>query len=208
MIQTYSNRPYKNRRSLKITSFGLIFLLMAPFLTACIPLAIGTATVTAIDLFKERRTIGRNIDDNSLELKLRKDYLADDKLGTPVNISTTIINGIVLLTGEVHTDEQRQYAESVAKQYIETREVVNELELSGRTNLNSRANDAYITGKVKTKLLRADNVPSTNIKVVTERSKVYLLGLVTQAEAQAAVAAARSVRGVTHIVKVFEYVES
>ncbi len=193
--------------SVKTICLSLLLIFSLQVLTACVPIFLGTATVTAIDLIMERRTVGRNIDDNALELKLRKDYLIDEKLGTPVNISTTIINGIVLLTGEVNTDEQRQYAAEIAKQYQETREVINELELSGRTNLNSRANDTYLTGKVKSKLLRADNVPSTNIKVVTERGKVYLLGLVTTAEAEAAVTAAQTVRGVTHIVKVFEYIE-
>ena len=188
-------------------SLGLVFVFILQALTACVPIAIGTATVTAIDLLSERRTLGRNIDDNTLELKLRKDFLTDENLGTAVNISVTAINGIVLLTGEVHSDDQRQHAESLARGYEETREVVNEIELSGSTNLTSRANDAYITGKVKTKLLRAENVPSTNIKVVTERGKVYLLGLVTREEAEAAVDIARSVNGITHIVKVFEYIE-
>lgn len=204
MAIKYHNRNY----SFRTLGFGLALLLVFELLTACIPIAIGTATVTTIDLLMERRTLGRNIDDNALEIKLRKDFIADDQLGTAVNVSVTAINGTVLLTGEVQTDEQRQHATSLAKQYTETREVVNELELSGKTNLNSRANDTYITGKVKAKLLRAAEVPSSNIKVITERGKVYLLGLVTLAEAEAAVNAAKSVRGVTHIVKVFEYIES
>ena len=160
-----------------------------------------------IDLYTERRTVGQNVDDNTLELALRKDILLDDKLdGT--NVSVIAINGIVLLTGEVHTDEQRQYTEKLARSFIDTREVVNELELSGKTNLTSRANDSYITGKVKSKLILADDVPATNIKVITERGKVYLLGLVTRAEADAAVEVTKTVSGVTHIVKVFEYIDT
>jgi len=195
------------QKPLKTLLLGLVFIMTTQILTACVPLAIGTATVTAVDLYMERRTVKQSVDDNTLELQLRREYLGDENLGNAVNISTTIINGIVLLTGEVHNDEQRQYAEKLARSYIDTREVVNELELSGRTNMNSRANDSYITGKVKSKLVRADGVPSTNIKVVTERGKVYLLGLVTHPEAEAAVEAARSVSGVTHIVKVFEYID-
>ena len=176
-------------------------------LGGCVPIAIGTATVTGIDLYTERRTVGQNVDDNTLELALRKDVALDDRLdGT--NVSVTAINGIVLLTGEVHTDAQRQYTEKLARSYVDTREVVNELELSGKTNLTSRANDSYITGKVKSKLIAADDVPSTNIKVVTERGKVYLLGLVTHPEADAAVEVTKTVGGVTHIVKVFEYIDA
>lgn len=176
-------------------------------LTGCVPLAIGTATVTGIDLYTERRTVGQNVDDNTLELSLRKDIALDDNLdGT--NVSVTAINGIVLLTGEVHTDAQRQYTEKLARSFVDTREVVNELELSGKTNITSRANDSYITGKVKSKLIAAGDVPSTNIKVVTERGKVYLLGLVTHPEAEAAVRETKTVSGVTHIVKVFEYIDA
>jgi osmotically-inducible protein OsmY len=187
--------------------FGLVFVIISPLLTACIPVLVGTATVTAIDLYMERRTVGQSVDDNTLELRLRKDMLSDEALGTSVNVSVTIINGIILLTGEVHNDKQRKRAEALARSYTDTREVVNELELSGQTNLNSRANDSYITGKVKSKLLRAENIPSSNIKVVTERGKVYLMGLVTHPEAEAAVEISRSVSGVTHIVKVFEYID-
>ena len=184
----------------------LALIISSQMLIACTPILIGVATITGVDLYLERRTVQRNIDDNALEIKLRNEYISDDQFDG-VNISVTVINGIVLLTGEVHNDKQRKSAEAIARDYIDTREVVNELELSGKTNLASRANDSYITGKVKTVLLKADNVPSTNIKVVTERSKVYLLGLVTRPEAEAAVKAAQSVNGVTHIVKVFEYID-
>ncbi|MCY3768738.1 MAG: BON domain-containing protein [Gammaproteobacteria bacterium] len=197
--------PFQN--TTRSVLFGLLFLLTAQALTACLPLAIGIATVTSIDLRLERRTIGRNIDDNTLELKLRQDFRSDEQLGKTVNLSITIINGVVLLTGEVPTDDQRQHAQKVAESYTETRKVVNEVELAGKTTLNSRVNDSYITSKVKLKLLNAENVPFTNIKVITERGKVYLLGLVTPDEAEATVKIVQSVRGIAHIVKVFEYID-
>ena len=202
-----SNKPSTFASATKSVLFGLLFLLTAQSLTACLPLVLGTATITSINLHLDRRTIGRNIDDNTLELKLRRDFRADEQLGKIVNLSITVINGIVLLTGEVPTDDQRQHAQKIAESYTETRKVVNEIELAGKTNLNSRVNDSYLTSKVKLKLLNAENVPSTNIKVITERGKVYLLGLVTPDEAEAAIKIAQSVRGVAHIVKVFEYID-
>lgn len=202
------NIRHNRKISLKTLSLSLLIVISLQFLSACLPLVLGTAAVSAINLKAERRTIGRNVDDNFLELKLRKDYTTDGLLGTGVNISVVVFNGIVLLTGETHTDEQRQHATELAEQYEVTKKVVNELELSGKTNLVSRANDSYITSKVKTKMIRAGNIPASNIKVVTERGRVYLLGLVTENEAEAAVDVAKGVRGVTHIVKVFEYIES
>ena len=202
-----NDHPGLSLKTWKDILCGLIIILTVQSITACAPLLLGTAVITTIDLSTERRSVGRNIDDNVLELKLRRDYWTDESLGS-VNISVTAMNGIVLLTGEVHSDEQRQYAESLARSYDQTREVVNELDLSGRSNINSRANDSYITAKVKARLLRDNDLPLTNIKVVTERGNVYLLGLVTEAEALAAVELTQSVVGVTHIVKVFEYIKA
>ena len=185
---------------------ALIIAFGAQFLAGCVPVLVAGATVTAINIATDRRTLGRNIDDNTLEISLRKDILLDDRLkGT--NISVTANNGIVLLTGEVANDNQRRYAEQLARQRTRTLTVVNELQLAGRTSATSRANDTIITSKVKAKLLRSRAVQANAVKVVTEAGKVYLLGLVTRAEADAAVDAAQSVGGVTHIIKVFEYIK-
>lgn len=202
---TQSNR--NQQHSLKTLSFGLILVLVTQLLSACIPVLVGTATVTAINLYTDRRPIQQNVDDNALEFQLRAEYQTDEKLSA-VNISIIALNGIVLLTGEVFNDEQRQYAEEVALSFENTREVVNEIQLSGTTNLNSRANDSYITGKVKSKLATAKDVPVSNIKVLTERGTVYLLGLVSHPEAEEAVKVTQSVNGVTHIVKVFQYIDN
>ena len=86
--------------------------------------------------------------------------------------------------------------------------MINRLELAGKTNMNSRANDGWLTTKVKTAIAGSDFSDSTRIKVVTERANVYLMGLVKPAEAQVAVDAARGVTGVVRVIKVFEYVEA
>lgn len=189
-------------------SRALIFLLLAALLplSACVPL-LAVATVTAVDVSLDRRTPGRFLDDNALELKLRDMFVADETLGSDVNISVTAVNGVVLLTGEVNSDAQRQRAGKLAEASPETRKVVNELQLAGKTNISSRINDSWITTKIKAKLVKVENLSASLVKVVTEQGKVYLLGLVTRAEADAAVEAISTVKGVTHIVKVFEYIE-
>ena len=194
--------------AVKILMRVLLLVTLLP-LNACIPLVI-TASVTAIDVSLDRRTPGKYLDDNTLELKLRNDFGLDPALGADVNISVTSFNGIVLLTGEVNSDEQRQRASVVAEQYKtngEVASVANELTLAGKTNLTSRLNDIWITGKVKARLLKTPDLPASAIKVVTEHGKSYLLGRVTNAEADAAVNAIRDIRGITHIVKVFEYID-
>lgn len=190
----------------RLVGFTMLLFCSMELLTACVPILVGAATVTAVNVATDRRSLSRNIDDNSLELHLRKDMLLDDRLKGN-NISVTAMNGIVLLTGEVASDKERQIATEVAKEYEDTVSVVNELLLAGNTSITSRANDSFITGQVKAKLLSGHGVPANAVKVVTEGGKVYLLGLVTQSEAEAAVDAAQQVGGVTHIVKVFEYIK-
>jgi osmotically-inducible protein OsmY len=200
------NRILAQGNRIRAASLGLLILFTTPMFSACVPVLIGAATITTINVVTDRRTVGRNMDDNTLELDLRKEFVLDDELnGT--NVSVTAINGIVLLTGEVANDSQRRHAEEVAKSRIQTLSVVNELQLAGSTSITSRTNDTLITSQVKTRLVTSKEVPANAVKVVTEGGKVYLLGLVTRAEADAAVRSAQEVGGVTHIVKVFEYLD-
>lgn len=172
-------------------------------LTACIPAAVGVIAVSAIDLAKERRTVGTFIDDNLIEASILKEILTDPSLGRSVHISSTALNGILLLTGEVSTEQQKQRASEIANSYQGVTQVVNQLDLVGKSSLTSRTNDSLITAKVKTELVRDKAVDSTNIKVVTERGVVYLLGIVTPVEGETAIKLSKTVSGVTRIVKVF-----
>ena len=190
----------------RAVAMSLMILFGVELLVACVPILVATVTVTAVSVATDRRTLGRNLDDNTLEVDLRSEFLLDDKLDA-THLSVTAINGIVLLTGEVSNDSQRQYAEKLAKTNSRTLTVVNEIQLAGTTSLTSRTNDSLITTKVKATLVNAPGVKANTVKVVTEAGKVYLLGLVTRSEADAAVAATQTVGGVTHIVKVFEYIK-
>lgn len=176
-------------------------------LSACVPAVFTAAVATVIAVEVNPSTPGRQLDDNLLEIKLRNAIADDESLDPGSNVSVTSVNGVVLLSGEIPGDEQRRRVGELAKSYTETRMVVNELELAGTTTLTSRFNDSLITGKVKFRLFNLENFPSGKVKVVTEHGKVYLLGLVSRGEGEAAVEAIRNVRGITRIVKVFEYTD-
>jgi osmotically-inducible protein OsmY len=94
----------------------------------------------------------------------------------------------------------------LAKAHKGSQQVINRLELAGKTNFTSRANDGWITTRVKTAMTTSGALDPTRVKVVTERANVYLMGLVTRAEAQAAVEVTRSISGVVRVIKVFEYI--
>ena len=108
-----------------------------------------------------------------------------------------------MLTGEVSNTQQKFRASEIANSYQGVDQVVNQLEVLGKSSLTSRTNDSLITAKVKTELIRNKDVEASNIKVVTERSVVYLLGIVTPQQGDIAVSLAKQVGGVERIVKIF-----
>lgn len=153
------------------------------------------------------RTFGTLIDDETIEslaaVNLRK---ASPGLAES-HISVTSYNGVVLLAGQVRAESLRSEAEEVVLELKNVRRVYNELEVAGPTSLLTRSGDTWVTGKVKSRLLAAPEVPGRDIKVVTENGVVYLLGLVSRDAADAATEAARNVGGVGKVVRMFEYVD-
>ena len=80
------------------------------------------------------------------------------------------------------------------------------LQLAPKTSIGSRSNDTYLTSKIKTKFVTENQFPANYVKIVTENSVVYLLGIVNKTEADAAAEIARNTDGVNKVVKVFEYI--
>jgi osmotically-inducible protein OsmY len=153
------------------------------------------------------RTLGTMIDDETIEslaaVNLRK---ASPGLAES-HVSVTSYNGVVLLAGQVRAESLRSQAEEVVLDLKNVRRVYNELEVAGPTSLLTRSGDTWVTGKVKSRLVAAPEVPGRDIKVVTENGVVHLLGLVTRDAADAATEAARNVGGVRKVVRMFEYVD-
>jgi osmotically-inducible protein OsmY len=185
----------------------LVCALLSIYLSACAVAAVGTVLVTSVDIALDRRTFGTYVDDNAVEIKIRRAFRNDTQIGSNAQISVTSMNGIVLLTGEVESNEQGRRAIAIARGYTEARQVVNQLTVGATSTLRNRAYDSWLTTKVKTALVRSSDVEANRVKVVTERANVYMLGMVTRREADAAVEATQHLRGVERIVKLFEYID-
>ena len=169
--------------------------------------AVGAGAATGAAVAYDRRTAGTMLDDQVIEFKVLDVLRADDELWQQTHINGTSLNNIVLLTGEAPTDEFRSRIESLVHQIPKVRRVHNEIVIGAPSSLLTRSSDSWITGKVKTSLLRSNIEDAGRIKVVTENGSVYLMGLVTQAEAGNATELVRSVGGVQRVVKVFEYLD-
>lgn len=152
------------------------------------------------------RTLGNIIEDEAIELKVMVNLSKGSAPLAQSHINVKSFNGQVLLTGQVPNEGVRQEAEQIVGQTREVKRIHNELEIAGPSSTIVRSNDIYLTSRVKLKLLSDKSIEGLRVKVVTENGIVYLMGLVSQREADQAVAIVREVPGVQRIVKVFEYV--
>ena len=180
----------------------LLALLPALLLQGCVGMAVvgaGSAAVSAMD----RRTTGVQIEDERIELV--SSNRCGDKFGDKAHINITSYNRNVLLTGEVADAAARDEVEKIVRGVPNVRGITNDLQVGPLATLSSRASDAGTTGKVKARFVDAGKFNAVHVKVVTEASVVYLLGIVTEAEASDAVEVARTTGGVRKVVKVFEY---
>jgi len=186
--------------------FLTIFLGTIALAQGCAPVIVAggaTAAVAATD----RRTLGALVDDNAIELKARKALNSDPEIGDDVHVNITSMNGIVLLTGETTTAELRDRVLGLIRDIPGIRSIVNEVRVAEPRAFAYTTHDSWITGKVKAKLLGDQNIPGRQVKVVTENSVVYLMGLVKQKEGELAAETARTVGGIKRVVKLFEYTD-
>jgi len=171
--------------------------------SGCIGLA-ATGLVVGSVALTDRRTLGAQTEDTSIEIKAK--LRINDQLRYPGGVSVTSYNRRVLLTGQVGDDDERKRAERLVRAVDNVRTVHNELQLSGQPGLAADAADAATTASVKTALIESKETPAASIKVVTEGGVVHLMGLVTQTESRAAIRVASRVRGVKKVVALFEVI--
>jgi osmotically-inducible protein OsmY len=175
-------------------------------LSACapLPLVVGSAMFGGALVATDRRSSGAQIDDQAIEIKgatrLREQF------GERAHFNVTSYNRWVLLTGEAGSEADLQAAVATLSRIDNVRSVLNEAALIGISSAGSRSNDLVIAGKVKAALVGAKDLSATAIKVVTERSVVYLMGRVTERESARAVDVARGVSGVAKVVQAFEII--
>ena len=179
-------------------------LAAATLMSACAPLLLGGAVVGTSLVVTDRRTSGTQLEDQSIEIKGQTRVRV--AVGERGHVNITSYNRNVLLTGEVAAETDKVAVEQAVAKIETVRSVVNELAVMGSSSLASRSSDAVITSKIKASYIDAKDVFSSAIKVVTERGSVYLMGRVTEREANRAADIARGVPGVLKVVKVFEII--
>jgi len=174
-------------------------------LTACVPLLIGGAAATTAMVVVDRRSVGEQVDDKSIELKIGGQFRAD--FGDAMRATITSYDGVVLLTGDTISSEFKNRAVEIARKVEHVKSVSNQIAVVKElASFSVVSNDIWITSKVMTTLATTKYIPSRTIIVTTDRSVVYLMGLVTQREGDLASAAAAKVSGVKRVEKLFQII--
>jgi osmotically-inducible protein OsmY len=189
-------RPIK---LIQLFAFGVLLM-------GCVPMLDAT-TDGPINPDPGKRDLGQYFSDEKLEtviaLNLRKAH--PELAGSHVNV--LCFNNVVLLTGEVPSNEMKQLASKTARKISQVRQVHNELLIQTNTTFFSRRNDNWLATKIRSKLIADGSVKIERVKVVVENGVVFLMGLVNRKEAETISQTAASVSGVDKVVRAFEYID-
>ncbi|MEY4883236.1 MAG: hypothetical protein RIS34_1090 [Pseudomonadota bacterium] len=177
--------------------------LVSVTLTACFPLIVGGAAIGGL-VATDRRSSGTVLNDEGLELRAASRIR--DGLGERGHINVASYNGQVLLTGEVPNAQDKLLIEQIVRKVENVRAIVNEVDILGNTTLTQRSSDSLVTGRVKANMVDAKDLFANSFKVVTERGTTYLMGRVTQREANRATEITRATNGVQRVVRVLEII--
>jgi osmotically-inducible protein OsmY len=178
-------------------------IVAASTLSACAPLVLGTAVGGAF-MATDRRTSGTQIEDKGIQLKASNRIR--DVVGDRAHVSVTAYNRTILLTGEVPTEQDKTAAAEAARQVENVKGVVNELAVTMNSSISGRSNDLLLASKVKATLIDARDLMSNAFDVTVERGEVFLMGLVTEREANRAAELLATISGVKRVVKVMEII--
>ena len=171
-------------------------------LSGCAPLLIGGAVGTTALVTTDRRTTSAQMADEVLETRVK--YDVSKAIASDMHLTVTSYNRRVLLTGEVATQADKQKATRIAQRSLEVVRVVNELKVMPVSDVPQRLSDSLLASKVRAQLIGTNGVSLNQMKVIVERSVVYLMGVVTPSESKLAADIVARVAGVKFVVKVFE----
>ncbi len=181
----------------------LLGALLLPTLQGCLPIFAAGASGGALAAF-DRRSLGTQTDDETIEWKASA--RVNEKYSDNSHINFNSFDRQVLISGEVPSAEVKADVERIVNGVPQVQGDYNELAIGPVSSFSTRSNDSYITTRVKGRFVDAGKFNPVHVKVVTEAGIVYLLGLVSQREADAAIQVARTTNGVRKVVTLMEII--
>ncbi len=156
----------------------IIFFLISSFnILSCSPAGVlGSGAATGMVVAEGDRTLGTVVDDASIKVNIAAKFInSTDNLF--VDVSTTVLEGRVLLTGLVDNQEIRIDAVRKVWEVEGVKEVVNEIQVGDRNSLKEYAQDVWITTQVKGLAAKTIGLRSIAYNFETIQGKVYIAGI-------------------------------
>ncbi|MBU2870192.1 BON domain-containing protein [Colwellia sp. E2M01] len=200
-----TSKIFTNAINGKSTKLAALLMLLAT-LNGC-----AVATVVAVTagatVIADRRTFSKQIDDQSIKLVGHNKINKEKALSKNSNLQIVSLNGTVLIVGQAANTYLRDLAITTIQDIPDIVTIHNQIRIGPNVSAFTKSNDIWITSKVKSALLANADINTDDFKIVTEDSEVFLMGLVTQREADIAVDITRNINGVDRVYKAFEYIE-
>lgn len=185
----------------KVSYIALIGTLLIS-LSGCVTVMVG-ATAIGISAVTDSRTIGTQVDDSAIEVRVITALKGDQRLDNS-RIKVVSFNGAILLIGQVPEPGLNDLAAKIARDSRGVVRVYNELRVQEVISLATISNDVWLTSRIKTKLLADDTIEGAKVKVVSENSEVFLMGLIDPQQAALVIDLARNINGVSKVIDAFE----
>jgi osmotically-inducible protein OsmY len=184
--------------------FVLLFTTIG-LLQGCVPVVAAGVGAGVIMSASDRRSAGAMLEDDTIENKAQKRI--DEKYKDTAHASVTSYNRFALVTGTAANETTKMDIERIVGAIPNVKGIANELVVGNPAGIGSATSDSRITGNVKMRFVKSPAFKADHVKVVTENGVVYLMGLVTRAEADAASEIASTTANVQKVVRVFEYID-
>ena len=186
----------------KLSLAAVALITALPMLQGCVPAVIATGAAAGVMSAHDRRSTGTQTDDETIEWKAAQ--RVPEQFKSPSHLNFTSFNRRLLITGEVPSEEAKAMIGEETGKVEGVKLVHNEVAIAPASPLGNRSNDSYITSKLKARLVDSNQLSANHIKVVTENTVAYLMGIVTEREGKVAVQIARTTDGVRKVVNIME----
>ena len=183
----------------------IAILLLGTMLQGC-AVATVVAVTAGVTMVADRRSFSKQIDDQTIEFTAHNELAKQRALSDNTNLHVVSMNGTVLIVGQAPNSYLRELAIKTVQGLPDIVSIHNQIRIGSNTAVTTQSKDIWLTSKVKSALLAAEDVHAKDIKVITENSEVFLLGLVTKEEAEIVVEITRNISGVSQVFKAFEYI--
>ncbi|MDA8561556.1 BON domain-containing protein [Gammaproteobacteria bacterium] len=188
----------------KFIKYIIIFILCISLIPSCM---MGGIAVSGAQAIYDRKNIQKKLDDNYTTLQAYREIYFKTNEFQNTHISIATFNDSLIITGQIPEATQKEKITKIVKNLSSDREVFNFTEIATPSSTLTRASDTWITSKIKAKLIAANNIDPSKIKVLTENGTVFLMGITKKNEATKAIEITKNTSGVQGIVKVFSYIE-